>query len=122
GSDQFAINLGGSYRHVFRDDGSKTGGSIEVDGENLGMSPIDSPQVPIEYVIYDKEISPEGTTISLDEQYRKAVHNYAVFPNNGIVIDKEHDSFTIKGEGQADIRIIGHRVGYEETFWQSMEV
>jgi len=43
-----------------------------------------------------------------------------VFPNNGKIIDKGRDYFVIQGEGLADVRIIGERVGYENAFYSNM--
>lgn len=114
--------VGGEIKHKFRTNGTKEGGSIEIDGVNLGMSPVDSPQVLIEYIDFDINVSEFGTEIVLDDKFRKAVENYAVFPSNPNtkVVDKQYDRFTLKGEGVTDIRIVGKRVGYGETFWGVM--
>lgn len=109
-------------KHTFRADGTKSGGSIEIDGENLGMSPIDSPQVPIEYVEFDISLTPEGTKVPLDIKFVKAVEKFAVFPNKGEVVEKGEDYFIIKGEGTADCRIYGLRKDYADVFWTSMKL
>src|SRR5690606_35142456 len=65
----------GNMVHAFRSNGSKVGGSI-VDpetGKRWGMSPIDSPQAPIEYFILDVEVTEDGTEVMLDERFVKAV-------------------------------------------------
>lgn len=121
--DNGQVNLfaGGSIKHSFYPDGTKAGGSIEIDGENLGMSPVDSPQVLIEYIEFDVELTHSGTRIELDNKFRKAVSNFAVFPNNGSVTEKGDSYFILKGEGVADVRIIGKRIGQEKTFWTDMD-
>ncbi|MDC3414262.1 phage tail spike protein [Terrihalobacillus insolitus] len=110
----------GNYRHRFFTDGSKAGGSIEVDGINLGMSPIDSPQILLEYIEFDVPLSTDGTKIYLDATWLKTVENFAVFPNNGTIIEKGIDYVIISGEGNADIRFIGERKGYADVFYGDM--
>lgn len=117
---QIVFYMGGAAKHAFNPDGSKSGGSIDIDGENLGMSPIDSPQVLIEYIDFAMPLDPLGTKVFLDDRYRKAVANFSVFPNNGKVIEKGFDYYVIAGEGVADCRIIGERVEYEQAFWADM--
>lgn len=116
------IYFGGTAKHTFRSDGTKSGGSVEIDGETLGMSPIDSPQTLIEYIEFDILLDPAGVKILLDPQYRKAVNSYAVFANNGKIVEKGQDYFIISGEGTADIRIVGERTGYKGTFWTDMQL
>ena len=108
-------------RHKFYANGTKSGGSIEVDGKNLGMSPIDSPQVLLETIEFDVPLTEQGTKVLLDSRFAKAVnYRFAVFPNNGRVIEKGPDYFIIAGTGTADIRIIGERVGYAGVYFDDM--
>lgn len=112
---------GGNRVHSFAADGTKSGGSIIIDNENLGMSPLDSPQILIEYIEFDVDLSNEKTKIFLDNRFAKAIENYAVFLNNGKVIEKGDNYFVIEGTGTADCRIIGERAGYRGSFWSNME-
>jgi len=108
-------------RHKFYANGTKSGGSIEVDGKNLGMSPIDSPQVLLETIEFDVPLTADGTKVLLDSRFAKAVnYRFAVFPNNGRVIEKGPNYFIIAGTGTADIRIIGERVGYAGVYFDDM--
>lgn len=117
---QVEFYMGGASRHAFFTNGTKTGGSIEIDGENLGMSPVDSPQVLIEYIEFNIPLDPAGVKVYLDPSYAKAVEHFAVFTNNGQVIEKGIDYFIIAGEGMADCRIIGERIEYKDVFWGVM--
>lgn len=114
--------MGGTVKHAFNPDGTKSGGSIEVDGKNLGMSPIDSPQVLLEYIEFDIPLSEEGSKVFIDPTFRKTVERFAVFPNNGTVIEKGIDYFVVKGTGTADIRITGERIGYKNVFYADLEI
>lgn len=108
-------------RHRFGPDGTKTGGTIEIDGNNIGMSPIDSPQVLIETIEFDIPLTADGTKVLLDSRFAKAVnYRFAVFQNNGRVIEKGPDYFIIAGDGLADIRIVGERVGYAGVYFDDM--
>ncbi len=119
---QVQFHMGSSTsRHTFYSDGSKKGGSIEVDNEVYGMSPIDSPQVLIEYIEFDIELSSAGIKVFLNETYTKAVNNFAVFLNNGSVIEKGDNYFVAAGEGFADARVVGKRIEYDKAFWGEME-
>jgi hypothetical protein len=113
----FTMVIGGVSRHVFKPDGSKSGGTIMIDGINLGMSPIDSPQYLIEAIVWNVDLTAEGTRVDLDLQFRKAVANYGVFPSRGEVVEENEDYFIIKGTGKAHCRIVGERTGYEGVFW-----
>src|SRR5690606_7545243 len=117
----------GTARHVFGPTGSKTGGSYEfADGAVLGMSPIDSPQAPIEYIIFDVEVTEEGTEIELDERFVEIVDGkYAVFVSATDrpvkVENKQADRFIIKGPTQkVDLRLIGLRKDMADQFWVDM--
>ena len=107
--------------HIFFPDGTKVGGTIEIDGTTYGMSPIDSPQVLIEYIEFDVELSEIGTKVYVDKTFLKATENFAVFPNNGEIVEKGSDYFIIAGSGVADVRIVGKRAGYNRAFWGDMD-
>lgn len=122
---QFEIIANNTIRHIFFPNGSKQGGSIEIDGTVWGMSPVDSPQILIETVLFDQDVTEDGITVELEERFRKAIENYAVFPSRGDVVveNKTENSFTIKGNGGVvDLRIIGIRAGEENTYWREMPV
>lgn len=104
-------------RHAFQSNGTKTGGSMEIDGTVYGMSPTDSPQTLIEYIEYDVEIDGEQK-IMLDSIYQKMISKYAVFPSNSDVrvVKKERDSFTVIGKGLCDFCVKGQRKDADEYF------
>lgn len=115
--------MDGVIRHQFNADGSKVGGTIEIDGETWGMSPIDSPKVLIEDVIFDQVVNEDGVMIELDERLSKALSNYAVFPSRGdvAIVNKTPNSFIVRGPaGKVDLRIIGIRKGKENIYWADM--
>jgi hypothetical protein len=115
------IYANGSIRHRFNGNGTKSGGSIEIDGKVLGMTPIDSPQILLEYIEFDIPLIPTGVKVYIEENFRQAVENFTVFPNNGQVIEKGYDYFIIKGEGVADVRIVGKRSGYADHFFENLD-
>jgi phage minor structural protein len=115
------IVVDGAVKHSFYASGTKSGGSIVIDGKNLGMSPIDSPQILLEYIEFDIPLTPTGVKVFIEDRFRKAIENFAVFPNNGKVIEKGYDYFVIAGEGVADVRIIGKRVGYTDHFFEDLD-
>lgn len=104
-------------RHILASSGTKTGGTMEVEGTVYGMSPTDSPQTLIEYVEYDINIDGE-MKIQLDLIYSKMISKYGVFPSNSDikVVKKESDSFTVIGKGLCDFVIKGQRKGAEEYY------
>ena len=110
----------GNITHAFFANGTKTGGSIEIEGTRYGMSPIDSPQVLIEYIEFDVELSRFGTKVMIDETYLKSVVNFAVFLNNGELVSKGKDHVVVKGEGTADIRFVGERIEHDNVMWAGM--
>ncbi|MDH4419933.1 phage tail protein [Bacillus cereus] len=117
------IFANGSMKHSFKPDGSKSGGSIEIDGENLGMSPIDSPQVLIEYIVFDQVVTEEGVEVMIDEQFLKSVGgSYAVFPSSDVEVEKKKNSVFLRGNKTVDIRLVGKRVHYQDEFWLDMSV
>ena len=109
--------------HQFYSSGTKSGGSIEIDGKRLGMSPIDSPQTLIEYIEFNVNVN-KVKKVYLDKNYIKTISDYAVFSSNKdvIIVDKQTDHFIIKGEGIADFRIVGKRKGYQDAFWNDMSL
>src|SRR5699024_6623709 len=77
-SGQVQFNMGSTTaRHAFFPDGTKKGGSIEIENEVYGMSPVDSPQLMIEYIEFDIELSQNGVKVYLDETYTKSVSSFA---------------------------------------------
>ncbi len=120
-SGQVDFRMGGSWVHSLYADGRKAGGSIKIDRVNYGMSPIDSPQILLEYIEFDIVLSPFGTKVFVDDKFTKAVNGFAVFPNNGEITSKGEKYFVIEGEGIADVRIVGKRRGSESDFWADME-
>ncbi|WP_052659582.1 phage tail spike protein [Bacillus alveayuensis] len=117
----FFIVVNGVTKHSFYASGTKSGGSIVIDGKNLGMSPVDSPQILIEYIEFDVPLISTGTKVYLEDRFRKAVENFAVFSSNGQIIEKGYDYFVIAGEGTADVRIVGERIGYANTFFDDLD-
>src|SRR5690606_23675881 len=91
----------GVVTNSFYADGTKNTGVIELDGKLWGMSPIDSPQYLIEYILFNQEVTEEGTVIELDSKYIQAVDHYAVFPNRGdiVVENKTPTSFVDRKSG-----------------------
>lgn len=131
GKDEVCINLtggqvvfymdGGVARHAFRADGTKLGGSIVIDGEVLGMSPIDSPRVLLQDIILGVQATPEGTPVTLDAKLMQVLDGYGVWPSQPVEIrDKTQAGFMVVGEGVVDLQIIGARKGYGDTYWQAM--
>jgi phage minor structural protein len=116
------IYFGGVARHTFGSSGTKSGGSIEIEGEVLGMSPIDSPQVLMEYIEFDIPLDEAGVKVYLETRFRKGISNFAVFANNGAIIEKGYDYFIIAGTGLTDCRIVGERIGHDEVFWADMSL
>jgi uncharacterized protein YjbI with pentapeptide repeats len=114
--------MGAVVKHSFHADGTKSGGSIEVDGKTLGMSPIDSPQVNQEYVEYGIPLTPEGVKVYVDPTYLKTVAHFDVWPNRGELVEVGLDYFIIRGTGKASCRIIGERVGYAGVFYDNMDI
>ena len=115
----------GLVKHEFRSSGTKIGGSIEIDGVNLGMSPVDSPQIRISTLIMDVELlAGVEKEITFESQFAKAITQYAVFPSQPVAIRKESGKFYAKSEVDCtcDFNVDGYRIGHENTYWQSMEL
>lgn len=104
-------------RHIFNSNGTKTGGTMEVDGTVYGMSPTDSPQTLIEYIIPDVVLEGE-LKLELDPIYIKMISYYVAFLSNKNIEIKEKgkDYITLVGNGVTDILIKGQRKGAEEYF------
>ena len=119
-----AIFAGGVQRHRFYANGTKSGGSIEIDGKVLGMSPIDSPQVLLSTMFTNIEIkSGIENVVFLDEKFTKAITEYAVFSSQNVTITKkENDKFYVISDKDcvADFILFGKRIGYENTYWMDM--
>jgi F5/8 type C domain len=118
------IYVGGTVKHAFYANGTKSGGSIEIDGINWGMSPIDSPRVMIADIITDVPLNEFGVVIRLDDRLAKALSRYAVFPNNPTarVVEKGADYFVVTGEGLSDFYVLGIRVGNDEKYFENLTV
>ena len=111
------IKINGTSRHEFYGNGTKKGGSMEIEGTVYGMSPIDSPQTLIEFIEYNVEVNGEKV-IPLDNIYKKMISKYAVFSSNPDIkiIEKGVDSFKVQGTGKADFSIKGQRRGADEYY------
>lgn len=116
-----SFTMGGGTKHAFFPDGTKNGGSVEVEGENYGMSPVDSPQVLLEYIEFDIPLTESGTKVMIDETYLKTVSHFDVFPNRGELVEKGLDYFILRGTGSASTRIVGERVDYQGAFYSAMD-
>lgn len=113
----------GDECHNFGRNGSKVGGSIEINGTKFGMSPIDSPKFLIEDVLFDIEVEETGTIIKLNNIFAQSILNFAVFSSNSNcrVVEKSEDYFKVVGyTGKCDFRVIGKRKGYENTYYKIM--
>lgn len=118
-----AIYCRGRERHAFYDDGTKKGGSIEIDGTIFGMSPVDSPQTLIEDILFDVEVEETGTIVKLDSTYAKTISKYAVFPSNGKVevVEKQNGYFKVSGyTGKVDFSVKGSRIDKEHEYFSIM--
>jgi phage minor structural protein len=121
GAIYFYIN--GTARHTFYSSGTKSGGSIEINGHTLGMSPIDSPRILLSDFIMNVSLDEIGVKVMLDDYFAAAISEYAVFPSNpkSEIIQKGASYFVVKGTGISDFQVIGKRVGYEETYWDDLD-
>jgi len=121
---RLAIVQGGVETHAFNPDGTKKGGSIEIDGVRWGMSPIDSPRVLISDLMLGVDVTEGGTLIELDERLGKAMASYTVFANKPVEIsDIEKFSFKVSGyTGKVDLLILGIRADYANQYFEKMGV
>lgn len=117
-----AIRVKDVTKHDLRGDGSKVGGSIEIEGITYGMSPIDSPRSLIEDIIFDMNLVEEQTIIHLNSVFAKSLDKYAVFPSNKNieVIEKTPTNFTVRGKGLCDFRVVGTRIDYKDQYYEIM--
>ncbi|HBF4443246.1 TPA: tail fiber domain-containing protein [Clostridioides difficile] len=121
GAISFMIN--GEEKQQFARNGSKSAGSIELNGTTFGMSPIDSPKFLIEDILFDIEVEEIGTIIKLNNIFAQSILNFAVFSSNSNcrVVKKGEDYFKVVGyTGKCDFRVIGKRIGYEHTYYKIM--
>lgn len=111
------IKASGVNRHIFNSNGNKTGGSMEIEGIVYGMSPTDSPQSLIEYIIPDVNIEGE-LKLELDPIYIKMISYYVAFLSNKNIeiIEKGLDYIVLIGNGTTDIMIKGQRKEAQEYF------
>ena len=123
-SGGLSIMVNSVGKHALNSDGSKYGGSIEIEGITYGMSPIDSPKFLIEDILFNVEIEESGTIINLNNIFAKSINGeYAVFVNNNKaeISDKQFDNFKVSGyTGKVDIRIVGKRIEYENEYFKIM--
>jgi len=118
-SGQVEFWMGGSMVHAFAPNGTKQGGSIEIEGERLGMSPVDSPQFLVEYLIQD--VVP-NKRVYIDKRFLKVVNGkFSIFSSNGAKIIKSQQSFVVESETQTDIRVVGERYDQTGRFWQTLD-
>lgn len=113
--------MANAVKHTFYADGTKSGGTIVIDGKNYGMAPTDSPQVLIEYVEFDIPLTQDGVIVFLEPKYLKTVDHFAAFPNNGKIIEKGSDYVVIAGDGMADVQFKGERTEYAGVFFDDIE-
>lgn len=110
--NSFSVYIGGTSRFTVSSTGTKTGGTIDIEGTTYGMAPIDSPRQVIEDFYLNQWVDAGGTTIQLDARYAKSIAEYGVFISNSQVevLSKDATSFTVKGyTGIVDIRVVGYR-------------
>ncbi|MFV9511801.1 phage tail spike protein [Tepidibacillus sp. LV47] len=123
---QVVFYIGGVAKHTFRSDGTKSGGSIVVDGKNYGMSPIDSPRTLISDLMQGINVSTAGTKVYLDSIFYKTINGYSLFFNkNGVeIVEQAPDYFVIKStdvDKVVDIFVIGTRVGEEGKYYYDLD-
>ena len=104
-------------RHIFFAGGTKTGGTMEVEGIVYGMSPTDSPQTLIEYIIPNVLVEGE-VRIELDSIYIKMISYYVAFLSNKNIEIKEKglNYIIVEGNGITDILIKGQRKDAEDYY------
>lgn len=111
------FKAGNVTKHSFSATGSKSGGSMEIDGTVYGMSPTDSPQTLIEYIIPNVKVENEKR-LDLDPIYVKMVSYYVAFLSSRHMDIKEKGTnyIILSGNGVTDILIKGQRKGAEDYF------
>lgn len=117
GDGSVGIRSWNTVRHMFNSNGTKTGGTMEIEGTVYGMSPTDSPQTLIEYIVQDVVIEGE-TRIDLDPIYIKMISYYVAFISNKNIEIKEKgkDFIVLVGNGVTDILFKGQRKGADSYF------
>lgn len=111
------VRCSNTIKHAFYKDGSKTGGSMEIEGTTYGMSPTDSPQTLIEYIEFNVTIDGE-TEVFLDDIYSKMISKFtAIISNSDIKLkEKRSNSIILSGNGMTDIVFKGQRKGADQYF------
>ena len=112
-----AIKCSNTNRHVFAANGTKTGGTMEIEGTIYGMSPTDSPQTLIEYIEFNVIVDGE-TEVFLDDIYSKMISKFtAILSNSDIKIKgKRVNSIVLVGTGTTDIVFKGQRKEADQYF------
>ena len=106
-------------KHVFYDNGTKLGGSIETPNfGNLGMFPIDSPRALIQDIIYNIDID-KKMFIEIDKMFLDTMIEYIVFPSNRNIniLEKLSNGFYVNGNGNSDFLIIGKRFDSKDKYF-----
>ena len=119
----FSYQIANVAKFVVYAAGNKTGGVIEVDGMNVGLSPVDSPRCLHQDILTDIQVDEEGTTVFLDELFARTMDGYAVFPNNGKieVSEKTANCFRVTGfTGSVDFNIIGNRRDMTHQYFEQL--
>lgn len=116
------VKVANVSKHIFYGSGTKSGGSIEIEGTTYGMSPVDSPQLLIEDVLFGVYVDGR-TEIKLDNIFAKSISRYAVFSSCGQVeiVEKGADYFIVDGyTGTVDFRVVGKRINEEHRYFEIM--
>jgi len=99
GSGNIYFLSNGTVKHAFYSGGTKSGGSIEIDGVNLGMSPVDSPQIRISTLIMDVELLQAWKRKSrLRVSLRKLLRSTRFYRANLLRLKKNQVNFTQKAK------------------------
>ena len=116
-SGGFSVMVNNVGKHALNADGSKYGGSMEIEGITYGMSPTDSPQTLIEYIIPNVVVENEKK-LELDPIYIKMISYYVAFLSNKNINIKEkgENYILLEGNGTTDILIKGQRKEASEYF------
>ena len=112
-----SIKSSNTVRHQFAANGTKTGGTMDIEGTTYGMSPTDSPQTLIEYIEFDVAVD-EETEVFLDAIYSKMISKFtAILSNSEIKIkEKRLNSIVLVGTGTTDIVFKGQRKEADQYF------
>lgn len=120
---QIAFYMGGSAIHIFNPSGTKAGGSIMIDEQNLGMSPIDSPRILLSDQFLNEQLKAgEPKKILFELRFVKAITDYGIYSSQPVKIEKQLDGFivTAKEDCVVDFMLFGTRIGEEEVYWMDM--